>query len=312
MPILTPLTRLEFQKILDDYHLGTYKSHKHFAHALSNTIYKVTTSQHTLILKFFEHEDKQAINLQIKIMKTLEKKNLSPKLYKTPSQKIISHFKKPFMIQEYFEGKEVKRLTSQETKDFGIFLAYLHLCLKKLKITPNPWKIGYQFKRKESSYQSPTLDLDTEFKHLYQALQGIPQDQLHLGIIHGDLSGANILKNRKGRIMLCDWDDARKDYLVYDLAVFIGNLMVQSQTINQLGIRNFFQGYQTLISFNESEKHAMYYFILNSLLWGLEYGSKQKEIHKEKERGIVQWMLKHEKKYLMIKKLGLQKFLTYF
>ena len=112
--------------------------------------------------------------------------------------------------------------------------------------------------------------------------------------------------------MLCDWDDARIDYLVYDLAVFIGNMFIKPQKLYTQTIKSFLQGYQTITSLNEEEKKAMYYFIQNSLLWGLEYGAKQKQIHTEKEKGITSWMVNHEKKYLRIKKIGIYNFLKCF
>lgn len=121
MSILTQLNRVEFEEILDNYNLGIYKSHKHFSHALSNTVYKVKTSKGTVIIKLFEHELKQVIDFQIRIMDKLTKTGLSPKLYKAKSGKYLSTFKKPLIIQEFFEGKHVQSFTTQEAVIFGHF-----------------------------------------------------------------------------------------------------------------------------------------------------------------------------------------------
>lgn len=309
MHILTLLNPNDFQVILDRYTLGTYKSHKHFAHALSNTVYEIKTSKKIVIIKLFEHESKDVIDFQIKIMVTLEKNELSPKLFKTKSGKYVSYFKKPLIIQEYFEGKHVQTLSNGEAENFGTFLAQLHKSLRELD-KGQRWKIGYQFRKDKCSYKAPNLNLNKEFESLNKLLKEINQNKLKIGVIHGDLSGSNILKNKKSKIMLCDWDDARKDYLVYDLAILIGNLMVKPNKLYKNQIKELLKSYQIQIKLNEDEKKAIYYFILYSLLSGLEYAAKQRKIHKEKK--ISKWMIKHEQKYMTIKNRGFKEFSSLF
>lgn len=132
MSILTILNKEEFQKILDFYNLGKYKVHRHLAHALSNTLYKVKTSRGTVIIKLFEHESKDIIDFQIKIMKILEANGLSPKLFSTKDGKHVIKFKKPLIVQAYFEGRHVQKLSNQEAKNFGTFLVQLHKSLSVL------------------------------------------------------------------------------------------------------------------------------------------------------------------------------------
>lgn len=306
MPILTSLTKKEFQKILDKYDLGEYKSHEHISFALSNTIYKVETSKNKVIIKLFEHEDRKVINLQIKIMEKLEKKKLSPKLFKTKEGKYTYKLKKPLIVQKFFEGKHLKKFTNRESEDFGTFLAKLQKILKTLG-KKERWKIGYQFKKNNSKYNSIKINLSEEFKFVSKSLKEVNQKNFKIGTIHGDLSSSNILKNKQGKIMLCDWDDARKDYLIYDLAILIGNFMVSEGKVYNHQISELIKSYQSLIKISENDKKAIYYFALHSLLWGLEYGAKQFKKHKEK--GIKKWMIKQERKYITIKKFGLQKFL---
>ncbi|MCD6464518.1 phosphotransferase [Candidatus Woesearchaeota archaeon] len=310
MAVLTPLSKEDFQAILNEYNLGEYESHKHFSHALSNTVYKVKTSKKTVILKLFEHGKRDVINLEIKIMALLEREGLSPKLFKTKKGEYLSHYKKLLIIQEYFEGRHVQRFNNQEARRFGVFIGELHKNLKRLDKEMQAHDLGFQFKKNGSVYDSLNINLDQEFKWLNKALKSVKEENLKIGIIHGDLSSSNILKNKKGLFMLCDWDDARKDFLVYDIAVLIGNFMVKPSIVYRNQIREFLKSYQKLIKLNNDEKRATYYFVLHSLLSGLEYASKQKRIHKDEN--INKWMLKQEKKYITIKNLGLEKFLSLF
>lgn len=105
MPIITQLEKQDFEKILNRYDIGRYKSHKHINWALQNTVYIFSTSKGDYVLKIFETASERAVNQQIKIINYLTSKNIPvATILKAKNKKEVAFYKdKPFIIQIFLE-----------------------------------------------------------------------------------------------------------------------------------------------------------------------------------------------------------------
>ncbi len=134
--ILTKLERGEFERILENYNIGRYRSHKHIWWALENTVYIIKTSKGRFILKIFERSDLDFIRYQVRIIDFLQNKKLPiPKIIKTKSDKNLLVYKnKKILIQKFIEGDEPNKINDKLTKDIGKSLGFLDKQLLKLKL----------------------------------------------------------------------------------------------------------------------------------------------------------------------------------
>jgi len=147
--ILTKLKRSDFEKILENYRIGKYKSHEHISYALDNTVYVVKTTKGRYLIKIFEDSTKEFIKFQLKIMDLLEKNKLpSPEMIKTAENEAINFFgKKPFIVQKFVDGKRPKRYSDVLLKNIARNQGLMNKTLTKLKKRKKPtWGKDYQFK----------------------------------------------------------------------------------------------------------------------------------------------------------------------
>ncbi len=151
MTILTKLDPEEFQKILEEYNLGNYKSHKHVSWALQNTIYIIKTTQETVVLKIFENSELPFINFQLQIMQYIAKHKIPvAEVILTKKGKSIFIFKgKKIMLQKFLNGKVPRQFTFVLIKDIAQKLGALDKTLLKLPLQGKfVWTLDHEFKKK--------------------------------------------------------------------------------------------------------------------------------------------------------------------
>ena len=74
---LTNLTKKDFDKILENYDIGKYKSSKHIWWAFTNSIYRLNTTKGTFFIKIFEKTSLKSIKNQLKIIEYLKIQDLN-------------------------------------------------------------------------------------------------------------------------------------------------------------------------------------------------------------------------------------------
>ncbi len=260
MVLQTPISRTEFENILSNYNIGTYVSSNHLAFVTESTVFVLNTTKGKYIVKIFEGEVPEKVDLQLRIMDLLTEKNFDvPDLIKTKNKKRYLLFKnKHLSIQSFFEGKHPEKLTNKEIIRLGKDVAELQILLKKINS-----------KLKMKSYidwigdvkRFLTKKLNTDFKNSINALEKLDSNKLRKGLIHCDINPSNILKSEKGTFSIIDWGDINTDYYVFDLAVIISHFLVREKVIYRNQIKYLIKSYEEITKLNLDEKKALYYMI---------------------------------------------------
>jgi homoserine kinase type II len=316
MGILTKLSKNDFKEILLKYKIGKYKSHVHIDWALTNSVYKITTTKGKFILKIFEDADPKFIRFQIKIIDFLEKNKVPvAKISKMKNgQEILIYKRKRIIIQKFMEGQYQEKYDEKTLKDVGKNFGLMSRVLLKMKKTGEyTGKVNHQFK----SFGIPNIKLNNfdfkkEERKLLFALKEIDRKKLRKSIIHGDFHGVNILIKGDKVSVILDFDDSHEDYIAYEVAIFMIDPFIEELTFDKKAAKKFFKEYQKSLKLNTEEKKALYYFIKQRLLGVIGWHQKQLKIHKDKKKRLLKSLNKMTLKYESFNKITLEDFLELF
>ena len=310
MVILTKLNKEDFEKILNNYSIGHYINSKHIPIALTNTVYKVKTTKGNYIFKLFEKENSKSslVKFQTKIMSLLTDADFpTPRLIRpNKNRKFIIFKSKPLMIQEYFEGIHPKKLTESQIKFVALNLAKLHELLKNVKKAPKYFEFKYWNKRVLG------FPLGNEYNKVLKEFNKIPKTKLKMGVIHGDLTLENLMINNKGNIVIMDWDGIRRDYLAYELGIFIAHSFITSKTIKRNQLKLFLKSYESRFLLNNYEKRAIYYFVILRILNAIDWGEIQLKKHQDRKNKLEPWIKEFIGRYKIMRKIKVNEFVKIF
>ena len=225
---------------------------------------------------------------------------------------VLIYHRKRLIIQKFLEGKprEIysEKLLINVAKNFGkMSKALLKLNLKDIN---SNWKENHQFKRfKSPNKEIPNFNWEKEVEILNIRLKSLTKSKLRKGIIHGDFHGINILIRDNKIKAIIDFDDAHKDYLAYEIAVFMIDPFITNKNFKKKSTKIFFREYQKYIKLNKEEKGAIYYFIKHRILGIIAWDQDQIEKHPDHEKHLVKGMNKMIAKYQSFDKISLNEFL---
>lgn len=313
MAILTKLSKKDFEKILEKYDLGEYRSSKHVTWALQNTVYFLWTSKAKYILKICEKSDLNYINYQIKIMNFAFKRGLPiAEIMKTKQKKDLYFYKNHrILIQKFVNGKEPKKFTNNLVRDIAKKQSKLNKNLMEIKLTGKyVWKKDFQFKRMdERAGIMGDFDFTKEENYLLKEIRKLNKRKLRKSVVHGDFHSCNLIVDKNKLKAIIDWDDVHEDFLVQEIANFISHSFIKKNEIKRKYLKLYLKEYQKYMKLNEEEKKTLYYFIQNRYLGVIAWNEKQKEQHKDQTKKIDNWNDKMIKSYKTIKNFSLNKFL---
>jgi len=316
MAILTKLEKEDFAKILENFSIGKYKSHKHISWALGNTVYILRTTRGKFILKIYENSDPRFIDFQIKIMQLMEKEKLpSPKIMETTKCKSLLIFNnRRIVIQEFVEGREPKRFADNLIKDIAKKQGKMNNALKRIKLQGKyTWGINYQFKPLNfdvSKYKD--FDIIEENKKLRNDLKQIKKQNLRRSVIHGDFHGANLLVEKNKLKAIIDWDDAHEDFIVQEVSNFIAHTFIEQTTIKKSQLKLYLKEYEKNLKLNKDEKEAIYFFIKHRCLGAISWSIVQLRQHKDRAKHIEKFINKIIVRYRNFSKIKVEDFLKLF
>lgn len=311
--IITKLSKNDFESILANYDIGKYVSSKHISWALQNSVYFLKTTKNKYVLKIFEQASTNFIKYQIKLTNFLaNKKTPVAEILKTKKhEELLIYKNKKILIQKFLEGKHPKKFTKTLLKDIAKKLAIMNKHLLTLEISGgDSWKVDHQFK--EISHKNKIIlgiDFDKDESDLLKSLNELNKKKLRKSVIHCDFHGSNLLvKNNKLNAVI-DWDDSHKDYLAYEIAVFVMDSFVSHNRINKDQIKFFFKEYQKHLKLKEEEKKAIYFFTKTRFLGVIFWFVKQMSLHPDLKKSLKKNLKKIINKYLIFKKLSLEEFM---
>jgi len=312
MTILTRLTKKDFEKILKNYSIGRYRSHKHLPWALMNTVYGLKTTKGKFILKIFEKANSEFIKNQIQIIDFLYKKKIPvARISKLENGKeLLIYNKKKIIIQKFIKGKAKKNYNVSTLKNVAKKFGKMSKNLLKLKILDrSEWEKNHQFDLIKKFSKNKTFDLKNEAKLLLKELNKLDKKKLRKSFIHGDFHGVNLLIQNNKLKAIIDFDDAHKDYLAYEIAVFIIDPLIREKSFDKKLARIFFKEYQNQLKIKKEEKKAIYLFIKHRLLGIIINCQKQIEIHPDKKKHLLKDIIRFSLKYKIFNKISLEEFL---
>ncbi len=308
--IRTKLSKEDFQRILANYNIGNYISHKHIPEALETTCYKLRTSKGKFILKIFEGGTKtKSIKFQLKVMALLTKKKFdTPAIIKTRTGNSHIIFRNKYaFIQAYFDGKHFDRLRNNEVYRLGKDIAKLHNLLSSMKVK------GYSkhicIKKKICTKRMKKFKLKQDYLKLDNMLGQLDFNKLKRGIIHSDLNPSNLLRSKNRKIVFIDWADMHDDLYAYELAIVVAQLLTKSNVIYKNQVRLLIKGYEILRKLNSEEKKAIYVAAYWRLLDAIDWVVEQMERHPDMKKEIAKWLVDIRKKYKLFGKWTIEDFL---
>lgn len=315
MTVITPISKEDFEKILKNYKIGRYKSHRHLWVALQNTVYLLKTTKGKFVLKIFESANKLFHRYEVKVMEFAQKNKVStPKIIKTNvGESIFVYKNKDAIIQEFAEGRHPKHFDNNLIRDCANKIGLLNKKLLRLKVLENKdWKIGHEFyPPKERLEKVGNFDSKKELERYLNNIKKINKSELRKSIIHSDLCDPNMLVKNNKLTAILDWDDTHKDVLVYELAVFIGQCLIKQNNVNKEKVVLFLREYQKHIKLNNEEKKALYYFIKHRYLGALAWCMTQRKLHKDRRKEISRWIACTIRQYKNFDKISVEEFLDW-
>ncbi|UCD20808.1 MAG: phosphotransferase [archaeon] len=311
--ILTKLNKSDFEKILDWYSIGRYRSHKHIPYALSNTIYLLRTSKGKFILKVFECNIKH-VRYQIRIIESLKKLVPVAQDIETRDKKIIFPYKKKYLvIQKFAEGKHPKTFSMTLIKDCADKFALMNKRLSKLRFrSKDYWGPYHQFKKKKTVEKFRDFKLQKNFDEIVEKIRTLDRKKIRRSIIHADLTVSNILVKGNKLTAILDFDDAHTDFLVHDIATFMGKVLVGKNKVLEKKMKVFLKTFQNRIKLNSEEKKACYYFMMYRILKSVRYAVGSLKKNPDRKKFINRWFDKRSKVFNILKKYPIEKFLKLF
>jgi len=308
---LTNLSKKDFENILENYSIGKYKSHKYIFTG-GNTIYKITTTKGKFIVKIYETASTAFVKYQIRLMKFLKKTKVStPKIIDTKNkQGLLVWNKKRIAVQEFVRGKEAQYLDKELAKDLAKKCGLLDKILLKFKERQDSGWDDNQFKLvKWKTKNLFGMNLHKESKNLLKEIKKLNKKKLQRGLIHGDLCESNFLAENNKVTAIIDWDDAREDYLVYEVAVPIAHNLTTRKEARKEVIKTFMKEYQKHIKLNNEERKALYLFVKYRQLDGGLWSYNQIKQHRDRKDELMSWTKIMIQKYNTFNKLSLKEFL---
>jgi Ser/Thr protein kinase RdoA (MazF antagonist) len=317
MTILTPLTVEDFKTILTEYNIGSYKSHKHIPKALFNTVFELNTSKGKYVLKVYEYEIKSFIHYQVRLTSALIKQGVPvpENLSNKKSAYLIDYKNKLIGIQKFINGTSLTKkcnraLLSNVTK--GIIALDKELLKLNFRGGDN-WGYAHEFKRRKLKRTIDNFPIQEEYnRHLTELKANVNPKNLRRCIVHGDFTDNNFLVQGDKLLAIIDFDDAHRDYLVYDPAVFVYNTLVSRSKVYTENLKIFLKIYATELELNLDEKKAIYFFIRHRYLSSINSVLKQLEQHPDEKEEHMGWIRDKIKRYYVFSKISLKEFLNFY
>ncbi|MBS3083776.1 phosphotransferase [Candidatus Pacearchaeota archaeon] len=304
----------DFTEILKNYDLGQYKSNKQMLNAHSGEVYLINTTKGKFILKSFNpHFRINSKLLSFRATNYLNKKGiLVPHLILNNSKKLVSDYKeKKISVKNYIEGKSVKELTNIQTIELAKMVGKINLYLKEL--TPRTNKIASRGTitklLKNNFLKVQEIEVQQKKEQLLENIKKLDKSRLKISLLHRDIRGDNTIVHKGKVAAIIDWDMTGYDYISYDLGVLLHGFFLRPR-IKENQIKLFLKEYQKYIKFNEEEKKATYYFMLQRIIEVV--GFFQWKYSQTKNSEYIKRNYYLMKSYLELEKFGLDKFIALF
>ncbi len=226
MAVFTPVSSREVEGFLENYELGTYRSHTGIRQGVENTNFFLETCRGRFVLTLYERRvDRNDLPFFLGLMRHLAANGVpSPLPVIAKNGEVLGELNgKPAAIVTFLLGNSPRRLTVEHCSSIGGALADLHLAASSFDSTRHnalslgSWRELWRACRETDVQEVRELmeELDAE---VHNVISGWPLD-LPEGIVHADLFPDNVFFEGRRVSGLIDFYFACSDILAYDLAI---------------------------------------------------------------------------------------------
>jgi len=249
------LTQKQVNLILDQFNIGSFKRKSHVDITIENQNYEIVTTKGKYLLKIFDSTNNyKDLAFQNNLLEYLYKRRVRvPEIIKNKEGKTLTAFNGKYLsVYQFIEGKHLKTLTTELAKSLAKEIAKMHRVLLQYKPAGMGRRLNYARK-----------DLNV-----------IKKKKLRRLVIHGDLGKLNILARDKNIVAILDFNDARWDFLIKDLAV-LTTIFLNEPNLKYMPI--FYTEYQRLMKLHKDELVSLDFFILTHIKGVLKWLENQRK-----------------------------------
>jgi Ser/Thr protein kinase RdoA (MazF antagonist) len=296
--------------VIVDYSIGKLIWAKELSYLLCpNTIILFKTTKGIFTLKGFHKKKQLLVDYEADIVTLLNRKNVGVQTLVKNNNGSFHVVRNNFVYLIYFgiDGEHVTYIDTRIAREFGKYTALLHSALETYRGRRVIPRIDEVFKKHRNV---PTAvfgfplkkEYDLIFKNFHKEVKTI---RLRRQVIHAGISVSHTFLRKKKFLAFIDWDYAHVGYTVYDLAIFIADVLMIKPEI----IPVYVSAYREIHPLDDDEKKALYFLIefrllSNSIMFHNFQGTKAE--HK-KGRVITKAMISG---YKYLDRLTLQGFLN--
>ncbi len=266
MAVYTHLSRPQIAKFVHLYNLGRLRRFSAIAGGNVNSIYKLTTTRGSFILRILENRSKKDAHFEEKLLTALTKHhlNVAPMLLNRSGERLTwFSARQPVALFPYIVGRELLpgEVGSDHARQIGGFLGQFHqipthnIGTKHYAFAPETMRTMLQRCQRHNRRRELTEVLE----RLAPVIEGATwSSELPTGVVHGDLFVDNVrfLKQRLKAVF--DFEMAGFAPLVFDLAVSTCDWAFTGATFFPQRARTLVRAYQKHRPLLFSEKSTFY------------------------------------------------------
>lgn len=247
MSVHTHITTIELAEFLKKYSLGELENYTGIADGITNTIYRLQTTESQYILTLFENLTTEELPFFVNYMQYLQHKGYPcPQIMPMKNGETITELaNRPAIIASYLTGEMVKEPSLSQAKIVGAALGQLHLLSEECNLQQKNY---YDFSWHIALADQVTASLTEEQQQLLaeeiEWQQQQDYSQLPEGLCHMDLFPDNVLFENEELTGVLDFYYACHNYYLLDLATTMCAWSLTNDGINKTLGENVVVQYQ--------------------------------------------------------------------
>ncbi len=203
-----------------------------------NDTYLITSGSKKSILRVYKcnRRTRADIQTELELLLYLKDNGISVSVPLSDNQnKYIQTIAAPEGIRyailfSYAEGEQIKKITIEQAYLLGVETGRIHQLTKskEMGIAAEDYTIERQFRHTLQVLEPILANYPKQYQYLFQLEQlfketfaAIPQNELAVGICHGDLQSENFHITADNKFTFFDFDFFGTGYLIYDIGVFM-------------------------------------------------------------------------------------------
>ncbi|OUR93474.1 hypothetical protein A9Q84_18545 [Halobacteriovorax marinus] len=275
----TKLSQNEAQDILNLYDLGTLTELRSLSLGISNSNYKVTTSEASYLLKVSNDKGHDDLIQEQEILTLLGELDFEFSLtpYLTTDKKSVYTYNNFFGVVFPFVEGIAPGPCDQTCFEIGQGLAKLHLIKNDFSKVRSHDQVGFGARDIAKYIQNEKCPKDFREMVAYffpDNLEAYISINFEKGLIHGDLYYDNTLFDDNHLAVLLDFEQSGLGEYLFDLGISLSGTCLEKGRINRSLVKSYLEGYEAIRPLPQIEKDhldtATIVGLLSIALWRIK------------------------------------------